>query len=262
MKNLRNLSNASFLFFSLFFLLIACQDEPSLRMPATGQEGTDPFTATLGGNEPPNASIGELIPQQEAVDLTAQYQLGNPDQPAAYFIGSSKVQQLLDLPGMVALRWIFGYTSTSELTIIVEPLIETASGTVVADDEQLIQLIAPEGYEAASPYYHGGETPAPTLSVTDGESISLVDAQSLLDTYQLAFAGQGRSYVQGRDLIESLLSSHPTPGLWLFLGEDELSNQEVLVTPSNQGNATPSYLVGDRSSPCPPLCFFTSQLAL
>ena len=255
---MRTFLKNSYLFFFSALLLAACQDETSLQSYDVPSGDNELSIPSVG--EALHAGIGELIPLEEAATMTRHYQSANPDQPAAHFLGKSAVQQLLDLPGLIALRWVFGYTSSSKLTIIVEPLIKTPAGTVMADDANLIQLTIPQGYETPSPFYHGEKKEMAELSPEDGERISLEEAQSLVKAFREAFPLISPSFIQGRNVIEALMSTHSTPGLWVYVGQDKLNAQQVLVTPSNVGNENPSYPVADRSSICPPYCPNISQL--
>nr|WKN36607.1 hypothetical protein K4G66_30045 [Tunicatimonas sp. TK19036] len=246
-----------------FVIVTACQDEPPLQSASYTGSSSEALILNQNESNESNASIGELIPLEEAIALTDTYQSNNPDQPAALFIGTDAMQQLLDLPNMVAIRWIFGYTSSSELSVIIEPLIEAADGSMYGDSDHLLQAYQPSGYESSSPLFHGEETEAPTISPSDGLAISLDDAQSMVDAY-IAGTGEGRALIQGRTLLETLLTHQSTPGLWLYIGQDAIANQEILATPSNVGNTTPSYPVADRSTVCPPFCppGFTSEIVL
>lgn len=252
------------LFYLLSFLvttlLVSCQDESTVGSRTTGAEYNSNSDSESSHGRSPHAGTGSLIEIDEAARMTLNYQSSRPDQPAAHFIGAAAIQDLLEIPDMIAVRWVLGYTEESEFTIIIEPLLQTESGSVVADDERLVQTVVPEENETPSPYFHGEAGNPPALSSEDGSGISLAQAQSLMHTYRQSFPEARYSFIQGRDVIEGILSNHPTPGLWLYVGQDEAENYEVLVTSSNVDNDNPNYSVADRSSICPPDCYFTSSL--
>lgn len=96
---------------------------------------------------------------------------------------------------------------------------------------------------------------------SEGEQITLPEAQALTSNYQQNNPNQTIAIFMGKDLIHDILDQEGCMGVRMYYGEEDDGTQRlVLVGANSDKDDMTDGVIADRGSSCPPQCDYTSPL--
>jgi hypothetical protein len=185
------------------------------------------------------AKIGSQISLETANAMIGNV-AGRQSQPVAFIYGKIMLQAMLNTPGAEGILLFNGMDKTGKTKLIFRPA--DATGSAVANSE----------------YYQDGNPCPPACPTSDISSIGKVEdtanAKSWIATYRAANPNSARSFLFGRDIINTLLAQQGVAGIAFYKGAKSTGEAFVLVGVSEEGAMMWDGVIVDDSKQCPPEC--------
>ncbi|WKN44584.1 hypothetical protein [Tunicatimonas pelagia] len=244
----------------LLLFLAACQETTD---PTQDLTNLDPSPATLlnfSGEE------GEIITLTEGQAMTLKYQRMYPNQTRAFFIGADRLHQLLNQESALGVRFYLGLNGEQQYQLVGAGVDDTGTDLL---NQTIVHATTScsSNCNAASPLWHDDAQGSDGIAVNtkDGAYISIDQAQMFTHFYQKLFPKSQKAFYFGQEVLHELLDEAEEPGLWFYMGINEIEELELLPTVEFDVSSARFAEVGpakvaDRSWPCPPVCYEYSLL--
>lgn len=96
---------------------------------------------------------------------------------------------------------------------------------------------------------------------SEGEQISLQEAQNLTSNYQTSNPNGMIATFMGKDLIHSILDQEACMGIRIYYGQENEGEQRLVLVGANTDEKDMTEgVIADRGGNCPPQCDYTSPL--